>query len=128
MKNKSVIKPRNSTLSAQVLKRDKGICQCCGYPKADEVHHIHPVVFGGMATLENLITLCSECHRLAPNDPDNFLDYQRSGGAVWQRMAGVLLLQSVNDPEEKDDPISELWEAIVMMRLLAFEESYRMRK
>ncbi len=48
----------------QVYERDGGICQYCGKQGAN----IHHILFGGTGrkrihTVENLITLCGECHR-----------------------------------------------------------------
>lgn len=75
---------------SQVKKRDKEICQKCGYnylqayefwfksqpkfsnpgylnwknsePDAPEYHHIVPFSEGGKHTLENMTTLCHKCH------------------------------------------------------------------
>jgi len=60
---------RNSTwggLRRQALERDRYTCQKCGrrYPDVKvEVHHIMPRKFGGRDSLDNLITLCRDCHR-----------------------------------------------------------------
>ena len=48
----------------QVIERDEGICQYCGKWGVN----IHHILFGGTGrrrihTVENLITLCGECHR-----------------------------------------------------------------
>ena len=32
-------------------------------------------MFGGEEILENVITLCSECHRTAPDNPHKFIKY-----------------------------------------------------
>lgn len=46
------------------LVRDSYICQCCGKKNCRlEVHHIKFRSEGGSDTLENLITLCEDCHR-----------------------------------------------------------------
>ncbi len=63
-----------------VRLRDDNTCQCCGLKGKIEVHHIHPLVFGGSDTVNNAIALCSICHRGAPNNPDEFLKYQKTGG------------------------------------------------
>ena len=48
---------------ARVLKRDKGCCQQCGTNrKLLDAHHIIPPEQGGTDALDNLITLCRECH------------------------------------------------------------------
>ncbi len=47
-----------------VLRRDKHTCQRCQAQQSDlHVHHIIPRHDGGADTAENLITLCSQCHR-----------------------------------------------------------------
>jgi 5-methylcytosine-specific restriction endonuclease McrA len=51
-------------LRKKVLKRDNNTCQLCGC-QSDflEVHHKIPVKDGGYTEMENLISLCYECHR-----------------------------------------------------------------
>lgn len=52
----------------EAIIRDEYTCQECGAkggPEGDaglEVHHITPVAEGGSDDLENLETLCSDCH------------------------------------------------------------------
>ena len=53
-----------------VFKRDNFICQICGrrcrfgVPGLEpHCHHIKPVSLGGSHTLNNLITVCEDCHR-----------------------------------------------------------------
>lgn len=46
----------------EVLERDQHECQQCGATDASHVHHKTPVSEGGSDDLENLITLCAECH------------------------------------------------------------------
>lgn len=49
---------------AHALDRDNYTCQCCGAKKVRlEVHHIHFRRHGGSNDLENLITLCEDCHK-----------------------------------------------------------------
>lgn len=48
----------------QVLARDQHRCRKCGRRKRSlELHHIIPVPKNGPDTVENLISLCSSCHR-----------------------------------------------------------------
>jgi hypothetical protein len=56
------ISPR---LRRMVLARDGHHCQRqgCGHTQFLEIHHRLPVAQGGKIELENLITLCSACHR-----------------------------------------------------------------
>lgn len=63
--------------------RDLDICQCCGCGDGCEVHHIEPLFLGGADEVNNAICLCTTCHNDAPDNPERFLAYQRSGGAFW---------------------------------------------
>lgn len=56
-----------------VLSRDKYACQICGEKQGKfEVHHIIPKSQGGSNRMENLTTLCSECHHKVHNDELKF--------------------------------------------------------
>jgi 5-methylcytosine-specific restriction endonuclease McrA len=50
-------------LRARVLKRDSWRCQSCGSMSNLEVHHARFRSQQGDDTDENLITLCSRCHK-----------------------------------------------------------------
>jgi 5-methylcytosine-specific restriction endonuclease McrA len=50
-------------LHHSVLERDGWRCQVCGSLANLEVHHIMPRSKLGDEAEENLITLCSQCHR-----------------------------------------------------------------
>ena len=53
-----------ATAREHALVRDKYTCQCCGKKNCRvEVHHIKFRSDGGSDTLENLITLCEDCHK-----------------------------------------------------------------
>lgn len=55
---------RDADLKIECFKRDQGICQICKRPKTNLVaHHIIPISKGGQDTLENLRTICEDCHR-----------------------------------------------------------------
>jgi len=62
--NRSAIPPKTRR---RVLARDRHRCQApgCGSRHFLEVHHVLPRPEGGTNKLENLVTLCSSCHRLA---------------------------------------------------------------
>ncbi len=62
-RNTSTIPPATRR---RVLARDRHCCQApgCDHTKFLEVHHIKPRSDGGGNDPENLITLCSACHRL----------------------------------------------------------------
>ena len=51
----------------QVLERDGWRCQECGCFHNLHVHHLQPRYKLGSDTLENLITLCADCHRAVHN-------------------------------------------------------------
>lgn len=60
--------PLDPALRQATLARDKFYCQCCGMHLIGArlgliaVHHVLPVHTGGKDVLENLITLCLNCH------------------------------------------------------------------
>ena len=61
--------PLEKELRNAVLARDKFVCQCCGLNMGAgsrngliAVHHKLPVHVGGKDVLENLTTLCLNCH------------------------------------------------------------------
>lgn len=56
-------KPISPALRKKIRERDKGRCQKCNKTKGVELHHIIPVAEGQIDTLENLISLCRQCHR-----------------------------------------------------------------
>jgi len=51
------------TLRKSVLERDGWRCQVCGSMKNLQVHHIQHRSQLGDDAMENLIALCSKCHR-----------------------------------------------------------------
>lgn len=53
---------RNQTLRRRVLEKRPN-CQRCAVRPSSEVHHITAVVNGGSDDDDNLLALCSECHR-----------------------------------------------------------------
>lgn len=66
------------TLKYGVLNRDNFTCQKCSFKGTSqwlEVHHRKMKVNGGENNTENLITLCSICHRYAPDDEEEFTIY-----------------------------------------------------
>lgn len=56
-----------SALRTQVLNRDGWRCQSCGSPRNLQAHHLTRRSQLGHDALENLITLCAECHRRVHN-------------------------------------------------------------
>ena len=51
-------------LHQEVLARDGWRCQMCGSLRGLEIHHIQRRSQAGDDAEDNLITLCSECHRV----------------------------------------------------------------
>jgi hypothetical protein len=97
---------RSYTLPNQVKKRDRSICQCCGFVYDHvEAHHIYWIEQGGSDDLSNLISLCRQCHKNVPMDADKFLQYQRQGGIIWQRML-LNAIEVSGDPDQAAKLIS----------------------
>lgn len=44
-------------------ERDLYTCQVCGSTENVEGHHIVNYQYGGAATMDNIVALCSECHK-----------------------------------------------------------------
>jgi len=68
-RNTATIPP---AIRRKVLARDRHCCRApgCGHTRFLEVHHIRSRADGGGNDLENLITLCSACHRLGHEKPE----------------------------------------------------------
>jgi len=67
-RNTATIPPATRRL---VLARDRHTCRTpgCGHTRFLEVHHLKPRAQGGNNHAENLVTLCSTCHRLWHEKP-----------------------------------------------------------
>ena len=62
-----LLKNRDAKLAyLRKLKHTAGECKLCKFnlPEALDVHHIIPKSRGGNNSIENLVTLCANCHRL----------------------------------------------------------------
>lgn len=72
-------KKRNQSLRKKCFERDNFTCKKCKFEDKTsnklEVHHIIPLYAGGEDKLENLITLCFDCHHFAPNTREEFENY-----------------------------------------------------
>lgn len=55
--------PISGTLRKEILERDSHSCQKCGLQGDIAVHHKETVFDGGTNAPDNLISLCSVCHR-----------------------------------------------------------------
>ena len=62
-----------------VFEIDDFSCQKCGFRDVAgeelEIHHINPKVFNGLDKITNLSTLCSICHKHAPDTEKEFKKY-----------------------------------------------------
>lgn len=86
---------------ARVMARDGHTCQAkgCGNTRFLEVHHKTPVAAGGTNEPENLITLCSGCHRA--------LHERKSQLVAWQqgtRVPGELPGEPAGEPAPTPAP------------------------
>lgn len=54
--------PEWRELRVQALKRDKYTCQMCGTGKNVQVHHVNYKNLGTAQELEDVVTLCDDCH------------------------------------------------------------------
>ena len=70
---------RNKSLIKKVFERDSFTCQKFKIQdktaRTLEAHHLTPIIFGGKDEINNLITLCSDCHHFAPNAKKEFDEY-----------------------------------------------------
>jgi len=74
----------SGTVRKKILQRDNYSCMKCGRTSKLEIHHIFPVIYMSNEMKNNtkyrdnpsfLITLCSMCHKEAPDDPVDFFKY-----------------------------------------------------
>ncbi len=72
---------RNQTLRKKAFKRDNFTCRKCGLKDKEceflEAHHMIQLYADGLDNLDNLITLCSDCHRYAPDKKEEFEEYMK---------------------------------------------------
>jgi hypothetical protein len=91
---------RNQSNIKKVLIRDLHICRACGM-RGSEVHHIIPLIFNGRDEIDNMITLCSRCHKDAPNEPEEFEKFLEQGGTTIPYLFG----KAIYDLESKGVPV-----------------------
>jgi len=78
---------RNKSIRDQVLYRDFHLCRCCGF-KANEAHHIIPIIYKGEDKPENMVALCHFCHKHSPDTESEFIEYIKKGGAFTAYLLG----------------------------------------
>ena len=94
---------RSMTLRKKALARDNFTCQKCKREDKTgnslEVHHIIPLYVEEKDEMDNLITLCNDCHHFAPDKPDEFVEY------IKEEMTGTatILMKSI-DKVRKEHP------------------------
>jgi 5-methylcytosine-specific restriction endonuclease McrA len=68
-------------------RRDGFRCRLCGSPQQIEAHHIQGLAEGGSAyNLDNVITLCADCHRKeSAKAKGGFLGVPRTPGILGDR-------------------------------------------
>lgn len=76
-------------------------CQACEAYPATEVHHIKARCAGGDDSEENLIDLCRECHRHAPDDIKSFVNVKGSGVVSLYAIRETILELGMNMDEKE---------------------------
>lgn len=101
------MKERNQSLRKKVFERDNFTCQKCKVQDLTarilEAHHITPLVMEGEDNLNNLITLCNDCHHFAPNKKQEFEEY------IKEEMDGTLttLIKAWNKVREEQEKTNQ---------------------
>ncbi len=96
------MKERNQILRKKVFERDDFTCQKCKIQDKTarilEAHHINPLYLEGKDEMENLITLCFDCHHFAPDNKEEFDKYMQ------EEMEGTLtiLMKAWNKVREEN--------------------------
>lgn len=80
-------------------------CAKCGVKRGLELHHVLPIVYGGKDTAQNVIPLCPQCHKHAPDYFDEFIRYMSDPYTPTISLAMTLSRATCNFlaacPEEK---------------------------
>ena len=95
--------------------RDKYTCQDCGSTENLEVHHLLPISQGGKNTLNNLKTVCHDCHVKNykdvhyPKDKSKIIPFENRGksryGIDKSRNTQII----VGFPNEIVEEIEQYW-------------------
>ena len=89
------MKQRSQTVRKKTFEKDNFTCQKCKIQDITsltlEAHHIIPLYLEGENKLNNLITLCINCHHYAPDKKEQFEKY------VKEEMTGTatILIKSI---------------------------------
>lgn len=74
----------------------------------------------GEDDINNLITLCHSCHKQAPDDPEEFLTFQKYGGS--EKLTTQILYHMAD--RFPDMTLKEMYESQVSNRLRMFERGW----
>lgn len=102
---------RNDKLRAACLKRDFGICCCCGF-RAHEAHHIIPLSMGGEDDLSNMVSMCTSDHHHAPNTKEEFDRYVSRGGVMLNFLVGSAIETCYKNKDFHDKNFGEVMKQI----------------
>lgn len=88
---------KGDRLRNKILKRDNYQCALCKSTEDLEVHHMQAIYMQGKSTEDNLLTLCSECHRYAPEGSieQNQKYLQERNKDIYERMMNASDINSL---------------------------------
>ena len=78
-------------IKRRTREKDNYQCVRCGSDNSLQIHHIIPLARGGAHELENLATLCKNCHRLAHKGRPN------ENGEIWGMKYSQTVYESENE-------------------------------
>lgn len=106
--------PQWEKIRTAVRQRDQFRCQVCGLPETDKAHHVHHktplrsfLSLEEANRMENLITLCSNCHKLAESAVRIRSGLAGLGYALGQ-LAPLFLMCDSSDLGTLADPASSI--------------------
>jgi hypothetical protein len=89
---------RGRLVNKALIKRIAGKCRLCPEPnyEALDVHRIIPGEMGGEYTYDNVVVLCSRCHRLVHVDKFYVIDrwYMSTAGRLLRVFVGPERLET----------------------------------
>lgn len=98
---------KRKSLRKKCFERDNFTCQKCKIQdrtgKILEAHHKTPLFLEGKDELENLITLCIDCHYFAPNKKEEFENYLQEEMTV----TATTLMKAIKKVREENTNLFE---------------------
>ena len=93
-------------MKSRILARDDYTCQKCGWMDRDrkeefDVHHIKSISGGGDNHPSNLILLCKECHKYAPDFTPVIYDLPST--EIWNAFVFWLFIDLIIPPQNAKD-------------------------